>query len=132
METFSTRLARWRSLNGLTQQEAGDLLGVTDKYVGMLEREEKPVKQGGTLDLLLTKLEQRQRVNPWAGSEGLAEAPATYHAPSRGGLSVSELLEQVRADVEALAGDEASRARAYRFLRDLHLPMLGKLLNLEP
>ena len=57
MENFSTRLAKFRQFRGLNQDATGKLLGVTGKYVGMLERGDKEVAEDSTIARLLTMLE---------------------------------------------------------------------------
>ena len=56
---FPERLARWRRRRGLTQDAAGEELGVTGKYVGMLERGDKPVDASGAFFKLFGLLERQ-------------------------------------------------------------------------
>lgn len=68
MTTFSQRLARYRELQGLSREEAGQKLGVTGKYVGMIERGDKEVDADSTISKLLGLLEsQTATVNETPG-----------------------------------------------------------------
>lgn len=58
MTNFSSRLADYRHKARLSQEQMGNLLGVTGKYVGMLERGDKEVEEGSTISRLLAHYEQ--------------------------------------------------------------------------
>lgn len=57
METFSSRLSKFRELRGLSREATGKLLGISGKYVGMIERDEKPVDADSSLARLFAMLE---------------------------------------------------------------------------
>lgn len=63
MKIFSSRLAEYRQKKRLSQEEMGKLLGVTGKYVGMLERGDKEVEDSSTISKLLGLYERREE-NP--------------------------------------------------------------------
>lgn len=131
MQNFSTRLARWRTERGFTQEQAGEALGVSGKYIGMLERGEKQVQPGNTLDLLLTKLEHNQR---WAvPAPALQEPRVEYRFTPRGlesSVSLDDALAQIRADLLAIErGSPMEQRRAFVFLKEVHLPLLGMALD---
>ena len=48
-ELFSERVKRWRLRHGLSQDEAGVRLGVSGRYIGMLERGDKEVELSSSL-----------------------------------------------------------------------------------
>jgi repressor LexA len=68
------RFAALRELRGLTQNQMADLLGVSGKYVGMIERGEKQVEEGTPLGLLF----QIQEEKPLYGETraGVLQEPA--------------------------------------------------------
>ncbi len=62
MSTFSQRLARYKELSGLSRDEIGEKLGVTGRYVGMIERGEKTVEDDTAVSILLDfRLSELQR-----------------------------------------------------------------------
>lgn len=58
MKNFRERLAEWRHRHHLNRDKAGAMLGVTGHYVGMIERGDKEVAEGSTLDRLLACYER--------------------------------------------------------------------------
>ena len=53
MSTFLHRLARYKELSGKSREELGESLGVTGRYVGMIERGEKTVIDDSPVSILL-------------------------------------------------------------------------------
>lgn len=142
-ELFSHRLRRWRENKGYSQDDAGRLLGVTGRYVGMIERGEKEVEPHLALYKLFSLLEDNKvsatEFEPRSnyGPHLLNDDPAPYNAaPQRGTgiLSMADVASQVRADLHVIenAATHAEKRRAFLFLRDFHLPAIAKLLNLQP
>jgi SOS-response transcriptional repressor LexA len=90
MAISPTRFLKLRSLLGLSQKEMATKLGVTDKYVGMIERSQKPVEEDSPLGLLFQMLEQAASSppKPTAGSRSQPktsedEPSATYGSKRR-------------------------------------------------
>jgi len=92
MENFSTRIKAVRQRLRLNQDEMGSLLGVTGKYVSMLERGYKDADENSTLSKLLAFHEKRETL--------VHEDPGVYvtgaraklrEARIRKGLSPQEL-----------------------------------------
>ncbi len=57
-ELFSERVKRWRLRHGLSQEEAGVRLGVSGRYIGMLERGDKEVELSSSLAKLFAIYER--------------------------------------------------------------------------
>lgn len=108
METFSTRLARFRELKGLNQDAMGKLLGVTGKYVGMLERGDKVVEDDSTISRLLALYEseaQKSAVPSTGARSRLKEARL------RKGLGVGELAKAVGYSIATYQEIEDGRSQ---------------------
>jgi transcriptional regulator with XRE-family HTH domain len=138
-ELFSHRLRRFRELNGYSQDDAGALLGVTGRYIGMMERGEKDVEPTSSIYKLFGLLEAN-KVHPseFAGARGTRESPVEYEVTSRpsshasAALTLPDVLAQVRSDMDLIEkGTMAEKRRAFIFLRDVHLPCVGRLLKID-
>ena len=79
-ELFSERLKRYRSALGLSQEDAGKLLGVSGRYVGMIERGDKEVEQSSSLAKLFALLE-RNLLHPHDPPAPLIHVP--HHGTNR-------------------------------------------------
>lgn len=140
-ELFSHRVRRYRETHGYSQDDAGALLGVTGRYIGMIERGEKEVEPTSSIYKLFGLLENN-KVHPSEFSAGHAatsvrEEPAHYRTgpispPASNGLTLPDLMSQIRADMAQIeTGPLVDKRRAYLFLTQVHLPCLGKLLKLD-
>jgi transcriptional regulator with XRE-family HTH domain len=139
-EIFSGRLTRFRESRGLTKEQLGTALGVTARYVSMMETGQKEVEPNSSLYKLFCLMEADQvsvRFDPdvprLSANRFTEEAPS-YKATPRGGphLSVADVVEQIQADLEQISkGPPASRRRTLLFLRDHHLPLLAKVCHIE-
>ena len=130
---FSSRLSSYRQACRLTQAEMGVILGVTDKYVGMLERGDKHVTEDSSISRLLalyeSKIEPAQDGESNKRQENMTDYKVTRTSSS---LAAPEILSQVRADLDMIeTGSPAERRRALLFLRDLHLPLLAQVYNIQ-
>lgn len=138
-ELFSHRLRRFRERNGYSQDDAGALLGVTGRYIGMMERGEKDVEPTSSLYKLFGLLEAN-KVHPseFAGARGTREEAVEYEVTPRApvhtsaALTLPDMLAQIRSDMELIEkGQITEKRRAFIFLRDVHLPCLGRLLKID-
>ncbi len=77
---FPNRFTELRERNGLTQAQLGNILGVSGKYVGMIERGEKPVDEKSSLGLLFAIQEDLERVGmpPAQNSQPVKEEVSQY------------------------------------------------------
>lgn len=141
-ELFSYRVQRFRAEKNLAQEELASILGVTARYIGMIEHGQKDVEPSSSLYKLFTLLEANKvplpaelnksksvRVNrQQPSSEG-----ETYPVRSSAhGLSMMDALNQVRSDLDNLEkGTPAERRRILTFMRDVHLPILVNAMKLD-
>lgn len=124
----------------MTQADLAAELGVTPRYLGYLENGQKDVDPNSSLYKLFVALDDgavpvsRHR-NTHNGRSHLHEEPAAYHAgpaSTKGGLNVTEVLAQIRADLASIeTGTASEKRRAYHFLHEVHLPMLAQMLKLN-
>jgi len=75
MAISPTRFLELRSSFGISQKGMANKLGVTDKYVGMIERGEKPVEEDSPLGLLFQMIEE-SAAKPTDRTKGLPSAKA--------------------------------------------------------
>jgi transcriptional regulator with XRE-family HTH domain len=129
---FSSRLNAYRQAHQLTQAEMGAKLGVTDKYVGMLERGDKQVDEDSTIARLLALYESETPAKETKENR-LREPMAEYKILQKpSSLSAAEILSQIRADLDSIeSGSPAERRRKLLFLRDLHLPLLAQSFSIQ-
>lgn len=78
MAISPTRFSELRSSFGISQKGMANKLGVTDKYVGMIERGEKLVEEDSPLGLLFQMIEESA-----AKAAEAPTAPPSTKAPSR-------------------------------------------------
>ncbi len=119
----------------------GKLLGVTGRYIGMLERGEKNVEAHCAIFKLFTLLEANKidlsDVEPCIRNnqdDGLVlNKPSAVHTiPPTFGLSVSDVIAQIHTDLQLVeTGDVQEKRRAFMMLREVHLPCLAQLLKLS-
>lgn len=115
----------------------GNLLGVSGKYVGMLEREEKDVEEASSIVRLLALYEQKDEAGAHVMTNGLTysgiKEPAAHYRAHRGPrLSPVDAMAQARADLNAIErGTPEEQRRAFVFLRDVHLPLIAEAFNIE-
>lgn len=110
----------------------GAKLGVTDKYVGMLERGDKQVDEDSTIARLLALYESESPARDTKENR-LRETMAEYKIPQKpSSLSSAEILSQIRADLDSIeSGSPSERRRKLLFLRDLHLPLLAQSFSIQ-
>ena len=77
MSTFLQKLGRYRQLCSLSREEMGQKLGVTGRYIGMIERGEKSVESDSPISILLDLLLSESERN------SVSEDATKYHAESR-------------------------------------------------
>lgn len=116
----------------------GNLLGVSGKYVGMLEREDKDIEEGSSLVRLLDLYEQKDEASAHVMTNGLGsytgiKEPAMSYKPARGPrLSPADAIAQARADLAVIErGTPEEQRRAFVFLRDVHLQLIAEAFNIE-
>lgn len=136
-ELFSYRVRRFRDENKLGQEELATALGVTARYIGMIERGQKDVEPSSSLHKLFCLLEENKiplpvdlakSHKPEQGHNG----ERSHYKANGSTLSLRDALEQVRSDLETLEkGNDAQRRRTLTFLREVHLPILARALKIE-
>lgn len=141
-DIFSHRLLSFRESRGLTQTDMAALLGVSSRYVSQLENGTRDVDPNSSLFRLFVAYESGQvpvRMNgvreDVARTYPVATPPRSDSVGTGAGvngLSSNDVLSQVRADLAMIEGGaQSEKRRAYHFLRDVHLPMLAKMLKLD-
>lgn len=90
-ELFSARLLRYRSERKLTQEQMGEMLGVSARYVGMLEKGEKEVEPSSSLAKLFALMEAN-RVPP---AQRLAGRQLLKSAREAKGMTPAQLAKTV-------------------------------------
>lgn len=136
-ELFSYRVRRFRDENKLGQEELASALGVTARYIGMIERGQKDVEPSSSLYKLFCLLEENKIPLPMDmvkahKSELMPTGDRSHYKPNGNTLSVRDALDQVRADLDTLEkGNDAQRRRTMTFLREVHLPILARALKID-
>lgn len=145
-EIFSSRLTRFRESRGLTKESLAKALGVTARYVAMMEAGDKEVEPNSSLYKLFCLMETNQvpvHFDPEKGrsqngrrhvSERVAETMTEYKATPRHshGLTEEDAFAQVQDDLEMISkGSPSERRRAFLFLRDHHLPLLAQAYQID-
>lgn len=77
MSTFLQRMTRYREQCGISRDEMGKSLGVTGRYIGMIERGEKTVAEDSAISRLLALYEDQWK------KKGVKEDATKYHTESR-------------------------------------------------
>ena len=129
------------------QGELAGVLCVTPRYLSDLETGKKDLDTNTSLYKWFEAVEQglvplNKKLG--AGSNGrsnhVRETPAEYvtsadarHGePVVGGLTLQDMLSQIRSDLAMIEGGaQAEKRRAYHFLSGVHLPMLAKMMKLD-
>lgn len=127
MTTFSDRLSAWRAREGYSQDVAGNLLGVTGKYVGMLERGDKQVDEDSTIARLLTMLEQKRDGAPSMIRED--PTPVKFATPTTKQDQASDaqrarmqlMMDRIREDTEAMMKSSPDQRSALADLAKTHI-----------
>jgi transcriptional regulator with XRE-family HTH domain len=136
-ELFSYRVRRFRDENKLGQEELATALGVTARYIGMIERGQKDVEPSSSLHKLFCLLEENKIPLPVDLAKSHKPEPGhngdrSHYKANGSTLSLRDALEQVRSDLETLEkGNDAQRRRTLTFLREVHLPILARALKIE-
>lgn len=136
------RLVAFRERNGLTQEEAAGMLGVSRRYLSDLENGTKDIDPNSSLHKWFDALDSGQVPLPrgLGTNHGRArETPAEYVATRRdgessgsGGLNAHDVISQIRVDLATIeGGTQGEKRRAYHFLNEVHLPMLARLMKLD-
>jgi len=141
-ELLSHRLVAFREKHGLTLAALAEILGVTSRYLSYLEAGTKDIGPESSLFKLFVAYEAGQL--PLKRGLGFSDAIVREEPPRQinarnadsigdfSGLSTQDALAQVRADLAMIeGGSQSDRRRAYHFLRQVHLPMLAKMMKLE-
>lgn len=130
-------MRRLRESRGLRQDELAAALGVTPRYIGMIERGQKDVEATSSLYKLFLLIEANKiPVEKLGGddeSTGPKEEVGAYRVNGTvSSVSVRDALDQVKADLHTLEhGTLLEKRRTMTFLRDVHLPILARALKLE-
>ena len=142
-ELFSYRVRRFREENKLGQEELATALGVTARYIGMIERGQKDVEPSSSLHKLFCLLEENKIPLPadyvkvhkperHNGDNEHHNGDRPHYKVNGNTLTLRDALDQIRADLETLEkGSDAQRRRTLTFLREVHLPILARALKIE-
>lgn len=141
-ELFSYRVRRFREDHHLRQDELASVLGVTARYISMIESGQKEVEPSSSLYKLFALLEAnkvpipedafKSRMRHSDGSQVREDAMPYRVNGKNAGVSARDAMDQVRADLQTLeTGTAAEKRRTLNFMREVHLPLLIKALNLE-
>lgn len=134
-ELFSYRLRRFREKNGLSLDAMGKALGITGRYVGMIERGDKDVEPSSSLYKLFSLMEANRvplREVEKDDLDSAREEPTAYNPGLKtpAGLTMGDCIAQIFADLEVIQKGTAEESRrAFAFLQDVHMPLLGSLLR---
>lgn len=134
-ELFSYRLRKFRENHGLSMDALGQALGVTGRYISMIERGDKDVEPSSSLYKLFTLIESKKvpiREVDHDGKSVLREEMTSYKVTPKtySGLTLNDCVAQIYADLEVIQkGNSEESRRAYAFLIDVHMPLLGTLLT---
>ena len=119
MSTFLQKLARYKELSGMSREEIGQKLGVTGRYIGMIERGEKTVDESSAISLLLDL-----RISD-ASRNIVPESPAEYITGARALLK--RLREKNRLSVSELATAVGYSVPVYREIEEGRSNMSRKM-----
>lgn len=129
----------------MSQDELGDLLGVSARYIGMIEGGKKDIEPSSALHKLFVLFESNKiPVRRGFIHENAVGRRATNHGrnahhsvePDPGGngsgLGLADVIEQVRADLDALeVGGPSEKRRSLMFLQEVHMPLLARTVQNE-
>lgn len=109
------RVARWRDIAGMTQQELADRVGVTSAYISMIENGRRAVTKRSLIITLASALGVRVEDLTAQPVEPRDRAELAIHAAAAGvRRALDEELDGPVPEVDSVArrADEAMRARA--------------------
>lgn len=127
----------------MSQDELGDLLGVSARYIGMIEGGKKDIEPSSALHKLFVLFEsnkipvRRGFIHENTNSRRAPSLTKNAHhsvEPDPGGngsgLGIADVIEQVRADLDVLEeGGAAEKRRALMFLQEVHMPLLARTVQ---
>jgi transcriptional regulator with XRE-family HTH domain len=135
-EIFSYRVARFRERRALSREDLGEALGVSARYISMIESGEKDIEPTSSLYKLFCLLESSAAplhsgalADHHDASRPRRHLPAIKHLEAGHDLTVADVISQIRADLSTLEACPADARRTYLFMRDIHIPMLGHSLG---
>lgn len=120
------RFTALRKLSGLTQDQMGDLLGISGKYVGMIERGEKPIEEQSSLGLLFQSHEASAEMQ---GRVGRPAASVSYGMPKMYGCGLRLLREQMLLKSREVAEKIGVAASHYSEIENDRRPLGPALLE---
>ncbi len=120
MSTFLQRLAQYKEICELSRDAMGEKLGVTGRYIGMIERGEKEVDDDSTisklLDLLITE-SRRNYVSEDPGKYIVGESPKKRGAPTQSNARILGPVNEIfTATVPVISWAHAGTATSYEEL----------------
>jgi transcriptional regulator with XRE-family HTH domain len=124
MTIFSSRLADYRHRARLSQEQMGNLLGVTGKYVGMLERGDKEVEESSTISRLLAHYEKAAN-NPTESDFPTSVVRDAHSSHGRGLLKAAR--EAKGLTQSQLAASVGYSLAVYQSIEDGHSNMSEKM-----
>jgi transcriptional regulator with XRE-family HTH domain len=105
------RFAALRKQSGRTQDQMGDLLGISGKYVGMIERGEKPIEEQSSLGLLFRAYEASGGGEDSRDAAGQREGAPVFRGKEAKGESSNRLPEMPAGGNYAIAGKSSVREK---------------------
>lgn len=141
-ENISYRITRFRETRGLSKGQVARPLGVTERYIDMIEKGTRDVDPASSLYKLFSLMESnivQPNFEPETHRQqhhNRVASPATEYKvgkiPAGIKIGAHDLLEQARADLDAIeTGTPAEKRRALLFLRDFHIPLLAQIFEID-
>jgi len=132
-ELFSYRVSRFREDRHLTREQLAQALGISARYISMIESGEKDIEPSSSLYKLFQLMETNKVQMDYVQD--------IHHSPSRhsaavadldlpASLTVTDIIDQIKVDLSALTTSPRPR-RSFLFIRDIHIPMLGRALKIS-
>lgn len=134
-ELFSYRVSRFREGRHLTREQLAQALGISARYISMIESGEKDIEPSSSLYKLFALMETNkvqmdyvQEIDHSSPRHSHAAAVADLDLPAS--LTVTDIIDQIKVDLSALTTSPRPR-RSFLFIRDIHIPMLGRALKIS-
>ncbi|MES2598629.1 MAG: LexA family transcriptional regulator [Verrucomicrobiota bacterium] len=128
MEDYSAKIIRYRKAKGLTQEAMGKLLGVTGKYVGMIERKEYTPSEGtltNYIDMLVSQLDNPAQPDLGDPLDGLKGRFLLKAAREQKGMTPKELAQAVGYSLSIYQDIEGGRSNMGEKMAEKIAKLLG-------
>lgn len=115
-DRIGLRIARWRDINGLTQQQLADRIGVSREYVSMIESGARAITKRSLLAALATAL--------GVSTAELAGSPAP---PQSHDKLLAVLVPQLRTALDEELGDPPAPVNPSRLIHEMETVMAARM-----